>query len=151
MYIWVRFPRFVIEGWLEMYNYTFKYEIYPPEWLVSLNKKMFHSGYRREKRNWKIENEELGLKLGYPACCVKEFCEQPPELIKAKRKNISDEIRYKASFLNGEYTGFIPCYHHAREIVSDEITLQSLIKNRDSRFSEFPADILIDKSFFSKS
>jgi len=33
------------------------------------------------RENWYTENAPLGRKLGYPYCCIKEFCDQPPALL----------------------------------------------------------------------
>lgn len=87
---------------------------------------------------WYKENYPLGKALGYPDCCINAFCNDSPEALKVKKRNGTERIRYDASFINGQYTGFIPCVHHAKQIVNGEITLQSLIKNRDNNFPPFP-------------
>lgn len=90
------------------------------------------------KKRWYDENYDFGRSLGYPECCVQEFCDQPPELMQATIPTKSDRLRFKAAHVNGEYTGFIPCKEHAKQVLSGEITLQSLIKNRDEKFPPFP-------------
>lgn len=89
--------------------------------------------------NWTAENTPLGKDLGYPDCCIKEFCNQPPALLNHQKKPTKDDIRrYKAGCIDGEFSGFIPCAFHAREITMGKITLQSLIKDRSPEFSPFP-------------
>jgi hypothetical protein len=90
------------------------------------------------QRKWYEENAPLGNSLGYPECCVKEFCSQPPELLKRIKPSKDDMRRYKAGCIDGKFTGFIPCAFHAREIVMGKITLASLIKNRSSNYPLFP-------------
>lgn len=87
---------------------------------------------------WTIENTPLGKELGYPDCCIKEFCNQPPELLNHGKPSKDDLRRYKAGCINGQFTGFIPCAFHAREITMGRITLQSLIKNRNQNLPPFP-------------
>lgn len=89
------------------------------------------------KEDWYNRNAPLGLDLGYPQCCVNEFCAQPPELLKGKPTR-EDIQRHDAGFLNNQFTGFIPCAKHSREIIAREITLESLIKNRSNEFGQFP-------------
>lgn len=62
---------------------------------------------------WTAENEPIGKDLGYPDCCIKEFCNQPPKLMKGKPTK-DDIRRFKAAHINGEYTGFVPCKAHAK-------------------------------------
>lgn len=86
---------------------------------------------------WTRENEEFGLSLGYPKCCVAEFCNNPPELMsELDKKEI--EFRYNASFINGVYSGLIPCKEHARMIHNNEIKITDLIKNRNADLPDFP-------------
>ena len=33
-------------------------------------------------KEWTEENTPLGKELGYPDCCIKEFCNQPPVLLR---------------------------------------------------------------------
>lgn len=87
---------------------------------------------------WFEENAPLGRELGYPECCIKEFCAQPPALLKHSKPSKNDIRRYEAGCINGEFTGFIPCAFHAMQITRGIITLVSLIKNRNSKFHQFP-------------
>jgi hypothetical protein len=88
-------------------------------------------------KEWTEENTPVGKMLGYPDCCIKEFCDQPPALLKSlKRASDSDVLRYKAGCINGEFSGLIPCTAHARLIMSKSITLESLIKK--SRATNIP-------------
>lgn len=104
------------------------------------NKDMIRGIIVELQNHWKAENEEFGLALGYPRCCVDEFCFEHPELIKAFGTDENDELRLKSSYIDGRYTGFIPCLEHARQITSGHITLADLINNRSSEFPDFPDD-----------
>ncbi len=91
------------------------------------------------QEEWFEENAPLGRALGYPDCCIKEFCDQPPVLLKQRKKASKEDIRrYRAGCIGGKFTGFVPCNQHAIEIVSGRITLQSLISNRSLKFPTFP-------------
>mgnify|MGYP001600193953 CR=1 FL=1 len=90
------------------------------------------------KDDWFAENAPFGKELGYPDCCIKEFCEQPPVLLRMKTPTKVDIQRYKAGCINRQFTGFIPCAFHAKEIMMGKITLQSLIQNRSKDFNTFP-------------
>lgn len=92
----------------------------------------------QKKKEWFEENAPFGRQLGYPECCIKAFCNQPPALIELHGLNDIDRKRYDAACINGVYSGFIPCATHAKEILSGKITLLSLIKNRSKEFNEFP-------------
>ncbi len=89
-------------------------------------------------KQWTDENSPLGKELGYPDCCIKEFCEQPPVLLNHSKPTKDDKRRYKAGCINGQFTGFIPCKEHAKQIVMGKITLKSLIENRNPKFLPFP-------------
>lgn len=92
-----------------------------------------------ERKNWYEENAPLGKKLGYPECCINEFCNEAPNLITAKGEpSENDNLRYAAACIEGKYTGFIPCLKHALQITSGEIKLKDLIINRDPGLGEFP-------------
>lgn len=77
-------------------------------------------------KKWTEENKPIGEMLGYPDCCVKEFCELPPRLMTGKPNN-NQIKRVKAASINGKYTGFIPCSNHAKQILLGKITLESLV------------------------
>lgn len=93
---------------------------------------------KKYQQDWYEENAPLGHGLGYPECCIKAFCNQPPQLLEILGVNDNDRLRYKAACIDGKFTGFIPCTIHAKEILSGKITLVSLLKNRKSHFPEFP-------------
>lgn len=83
------------------------------------------------KLTWNL----IGKFLGYPDCCVEHF---------EQNAGCQPEECYKAA--NG--TGFVPCPHHAKQVISGRKKLNDLIKNRS--FSvPFPAegspDQLIDE------
>lgn len=93
---------------------------------------------KEQQDEWYEINAPLGKELGYPECCIKEFCAQPPESLKNKVATKDDILRYKSGCINGVFTGFIPCIFHAKEIAMEKITLASLIKNRNMEFGAFP-------------
>ena len=94
---------------------------------------------QEHKDAWFEENAPFGKELGYPECCIKEFCDQPPALLKRNKvPSKDDKRRYKAGCINGNFTGFVPCAFHAKEITMGKITLQSLIQNRNKDFNPFP-------------
>lgn len=90
------------------------------------------------KDEWFAENAPLGKLLGYPDCCIKEFCDMPPAIIKKTTPNKDDQRRLKSAYIQGVYSGFIPCAAHAKQIVMGKITAASLIENRDPEFPPFP-------------
>ena len=57
-----------------------------------------------------------GKYYGYPRCCIDSFCS----------RNRINKDQSKAH----QNTGFIPCPEHAKLIVSGELKLSDLIKNR---------------------
>lgn len=98
---------------------------------------------KKLQQAWYDENAEFGKELGYPDCCIKEFCLDHPKILEYKRnKGIppskEDLRRFKAAHVDGNYTGFIPCNIHAKQINEGKITLASLIVNRSSKFGMFP-------------
>ena len=100
-------------------------------------------------KKWTEINEPVGKSLGYPDCCIKEFCAQPPELMEQSKPTENDQKRFRAAQINGVFTGFIPCIKHAEQILSREITLESLISaDRNSEFRPFPDEM--SQGFFIK-
>lgn len=94
--------------------------------------------FELEKKLWREENAPLGKALGYPDCCINEFCEQPPEYLNKYGITEGDKTRLKAAKINGKFTGFVPCLFHAKQILAGEIELRDLIKDRDIDFLPFP-------------
>ena len=92
------------------------------------------------KDEWFEINAPYGKELGYPDCCIKEFCDQPPALLNNYKPTKDDIGRYEAGCINGDFTGFIPCVKHSKEILSGKITLASLITNRNKDFPPFPTN-----------
>lgn len=90
------------------------------------------------KKKWRQINAPMGKKLGYPDCCIKAFCDQPPQLINLIGVGKDGKMRYDAACVDGEFKGFIPCAEHAKKILNGEITLESLIVNRDPELPPFP-------------
>jgi hypothetical protein len=90
------------------------------------------------KREWYQENAPFGRVLGYPYCCILEFCDQPPALLQGVEPSQIDIDRYNAGYVDGEFTGFIPCAYHAGLILEGRISLASLIHGRNPAFPPFP-------------
>lgn len=93
---------------------------------------------QKAKDEWFAANAPFGKELGYPSCCINEFCAQPPEVLKNTTPQKIDYLRYEAGCINGNFTGFIPCSYHAHLITNGKIKLESLIQNRNILFNEFP-------------
>jgi len=93
---------------------------------------------KKHQDDWFEENSPFGIELGYPKCCIKEFCDQPPILLEHSKRTKDDMRRYKAACINGNFTGFIPCKIHAKEITTGKIKLEDLIENRNTEFPPFP-------------
>jgi hypothetical protein len=92
-----------------------------------------------EVRIWTEMNRPIGERLGFPDCCIKEFCNQPPKSMTGN-PTTSDMTRYNSACIGGIFTGFVPCIKHAKEIEIGAITLESLInlEKRDLAFPKFP-------------
>ena len=93
---------------------------------------------KEEQEEWFEINAPLGRELGYPECCIREFCDQPPALLKNREATNDDMMRYMAGCIRGKFTGFAPCLFHAKEILAFKIRIEWLIKNRSSKFPPFP-------------
>lgn len=79
-------------------------------------------------KQWTDENKPIGEALGYPDCCIKEFCNEPPQLMQGVPTK-EQKQRLEAAYIDGFYTGFIPCAYHAKQIIEGKISLSSLIDN----------------------
>lgn len=93
---------------------------------------------KRLQEKWFKINEPSGKILGYPDCCIKAFGDDAPEIMARTRPTKEHQQRYKAACINGEFTGFIPCIEHAKQILAGKIQLADLIKNRDENLPPFP-------------
>ncbi len=62
-----------------------------------------------------------GVQFGYPECCIKEFIEN--RCIPIYNGKIPKE-----QVLINNFSGFIPCIKHAKQVKSGKITLSSLIQ-----------------------
>lgn len=100
----------------------------------SQNKSFYADAIQR----WTEINTPVGVKLGYPACCIKEFCEQPPELLERISPTTQDRLRFQAAHVNGSFSGFIPCLKHAHDIIYGNTKLQDIITNRAIDIPNFP-------------
>jgi len=100
------------------------------------------------QKQWYEENAPLGRALGYPECCIREFCRDEKHVLQV-RGIIRQKFglghvakwhyeRFQASHINGNYSGFIPCIKHAKQIHAGEITLAELVQNRAPDFPPFP-------------
>lgn len=87
-------------------------------------------------------SRESGKKYGYPQCCIDEFCNQPPSYFEDQHPEdeIKNKTRWLAAQFNGKFSGFIPCYVHAKEILSGKIKLHELVSKTPERTVPFPYD-----------
>ncbi len=95
---------------------------------------------KRQQIAWYKENQPLGKSLGYPDCCIQEFCDQPPSWMKGRNPSKDDKRRMNAATLAGWFTGFVPCSDHAKQIVAGKLNLEDLIENRDTKWFLFPME-----------
>lgn len=105
--------------------------------------------FRKEIKRWHRENFEFGKQLGYPECCIHEFCQDAPIILKIRPTEQTDFERYSAGCIpvkmevdryEMKFTGFIPCKKHAKQILSGEIKIEDLINNRNPYFPKFPTE-----------
>lgn len=89
---------------------------------------------------------ELGVALGYPSCCVREFCDVTKRQSQGKSPKRSDKLRLRAAYVDDVFTGFVPCKSHAQQILKGKISLGDLINDRSSEFSAFPFWELLNKN-----
>ncbi len=47
---------------------------------------------KEEQQEWFAENAPYGKELGYPDCCIKEFCNQPPALLNKMKYPSKDDV-----------------------------------------------------------
>lgn len=102
--------------------------------LLSTNR-LFKESYFSFESDGRTEDElkdiwrHNGILMGYPECCINSFCDQPLEERTENQHKIG-ELRF----------GFIPCITHANSVINGDITLESLITNRDSSLKPFPQE-----------
>jgi hypothetical protein len=73
--------------------------------------------------HWK----EKGKYYGYPQCCIDAFCNRLDLNLTPAQEQVLDNH------------GFIPCHEHALMVVKGEVTLESLIENRECQY-DYPMD-----------
>lgn len=93
------------------------------------------------RRGWQMENTIMGRALGYPECCIKEFCDKTPDDLSGEVSE-DDKMRMKAAMLNGKFSGFVPCKFHAAEILKGHVTLPDLIVYRAAYLRPFPNEFV---------
>ncbi len=111
------------------------------QWLLRRN--LTERQIKEYQDKWYIINQPTGKALGYPDCCVKAFCDNAPEIMEVYGLSEEDHVRHEAAFMNGEYTGFIPCRAHAKQIIAGEVKIQDLIKNRSENYYPFPSEFRV--------
>ena len=92
----------------------------------------------KAQEDWYKENRSLGVFLGYPPCCIREFGMQPPKMMERTKPTKDDKRRFKAAHVDGFFTGFIPCVRHAKMILNGEATLRGVLVNRNKEAGVFP-------------
>jgi hypothetical protein len=70
---------------------------------------------------------QKGEYFGYPPCCIKSFIEQYNTIKQTT----------PISYILNNNTGFLPCYKCSARILSGELKLTDLIKNRECE-TDFP-------------
>lgn len=92
-----------------------------------------------QDEKWVKESIESGNKYGFPKCCIEEFTAKPPSIMQKSKPTKEDLLRFEMAKIDGVFTGFVPCFHHAKMIKSKQITLSELIdyKKREE-FMPFP-------------
>lgn len=73
--------------------------------------------------HWK----EKGKYYGYPQCCIDAFCNRLDLNLTPAQEQVLDNH------------GFIPCHDHALMVIKGEVTLESLIENRECQY-DYPMD-----------
>jgi hypothetical protein len=73
--------------------------------------------------HWK----EKGKYYGYPQCCIDAFCNRVDLNLTPAQEQVLDNH------------GFIPCHDHALMVIKGELTLESLIENRECQY-DYPMD-----------
>ena len=92
---------------------------------------------RAEAKKWYMDNYALGMDLGFPECCVREFSAKTPGFFQPTE---ADRRRVEASMIHGEPSGFIPCHRCAERVLAGEVKLEGLIdkQRRLLIFPQFP-------------
>lgn len=80
-----------------------------------------------EDLSWIESSIDSGIKYGYPECCIKEFVQYPPSVMKKMTPTEGVKLRLYMAHINGQYTGFIPCLKHAQMIRDGHLNLHGLI------------------------
>lgn len=81
----------------------------------------------------------MGIHLGYPVCCVREFCDH------IKHDRMPGRIAGDGPWSG---TGFIPCAAHRAQILAG-VSVESLITNRRSRHP-FPQFSMVEADEFMR-
>lgn len=106
-----------------------------------MKKKLSKEYQAKVRKEWYEQNKPSGEAFGYPDCCIKAFGHDAPELMTGNPTKIQRQ-RYYAGFsdgyMKGTFTGFIPCEHHAKEIIKGKIKLEDLIEDRLPNIAPFP-------------
>ncbi len=63
-----------------------------------------------------MSNQVYGEWFGYPKCCIHYFD--------------SGEVITEDQYMAANYTGFVPCPDHAKQVLKGDVKLEDLIKSR---------------------
>lgn len=77
--------------------------------------------------------ETLGRSFGYPQCCIDEFIKHVAIIVLQDIDPRTDEQNFIGTYTHG----FIPCAACTEKVVTGQITLNSLIRDRDSKNGKF--------------
>lgn len=87
--------------------------------------------------------QQMGNYFGYPQCCIDNF-KQRAEIIRETQNYHSTDNQSKVSV-----GGFVPCEMHADQIANGEITIESLITERECEHTFPNGGAEYDESDFS--
>lgn len=95
----------------------------------------------QEDKEFIESSVKSGKAYGFPNCCIKEFCKKTPRMMKASGLTNDDKLRFKAAIVDGNFSGFVPCIEHAKQILSGAIKIHDLIdKSKRKVSNDFPND-----------
>lgn len=74
--------------------------------------------------------KKIGVYYGYPSCCIDDWIARTIIANPAIQPSWDQERA-------GDYTGFLPCPTHAKQVLDKKIALKDLVQNRQC---EIPFD-----------
>lgn len=87
-----------------------------------------------------ISSQINGKKYGYPQCCIDYFVKTCTDKVKSHKDQLIAGQCMRAAYINGNYSGYIPCPAHLEALLYSDAKLEDFIKDRDSSLAPFPYD-----------